>query len=322
MAKSSTYIWKLGLFVLIGISFFIVSIYFIGKNKNLFDRTFRLRSHFQNVSGLKVGNNVRFSGINVGTVKGIHFLSDTLVEVDLLIKEEIQPYIKKDAQASIGTDGLMGDKVLIILPGTPSNEMVEENAIIVSIKSIEFEDLIKSLNKSIQNAQIITQQLTEFSIKINKSEGPLNTILTDKEFAKQMVQTMNNLKSSSDEFAVFSKNLNTKKGSLSQIINDPEYAESIKKAIQNLENSTKEIEVFSKKLNDSKGILSKLIDNEQLAISLDTSLTNIEKGTKNLLELEEAAKHNFLLKGYFKKKEKESKQTKPVHPITNKKNIP
>ncbi|WP_300978735.1 MlaD family protein [Flavobacterium sp.] len=311
MVKSSNYTWKLGLFVLLGLSLFVVTIYFIGKNKNLFGSTFRLRSEFKNVSGLKIGNNVRFSGINVGSVKSIEFVSDSAVIVELSIKEEIQPYIKKDAQASIGTDGLMGDKVLTISPGTSSNEIVKDNATIVSVKAIELEDLMKSLQKSVDNAQIITLQLSEFSLKINKGKGALNKVLIDEEFANQIDQTMNNLKISSDEFAIFSKNMNNKNGTLSQLMTDPDYAVSIKKTVTNLEKSTHEIDVFSKKLNSSRGILSKLVDDERLATSLDSSLTNIEKGAKNLLEIEEAAKHNFLLRGFFRKKAKaEKKRTK------------
>jgi phospholipid/cholesterol/gamma-HCH transport system substrate-binding protein len=308
MVKSSNYTWKLGIFVLIGLILFVVTIYFIGKNKNLFDSTFRLRSEFKNVSGLKIGNNVRFSGINVGTVKNIAFVSDSAVIVELIIEEEIQPYIKKDAQASIGSDGLMGDKVLTISPGTSSNEMVKDNATIASAKAIELEDLMKSLQKSMDNAQIITLQLSEFSLKINKGKGALNKVLTDEEFANQIDQTMKNLKISSDEFAVFSKNMNNKNGTLSQLMTNPEYAVSIKKSLTNLEKSTHEIDVFSKKINSNSGILSKLVDDERLARSLDSSLTNIEKGSKNLLEIEEAAKHNFLLRGFFRKKAKAEKK--------------
>ncbi|MDI9311047.1 MAG: MlaD family protein [Limnohabitans sp.] len=304
MKKSSNYIWKLGMFVLFGLALFIVTVYFIGKSKNLFGSNFLLNSHFKNVSGLKVGNNVQFSGINVGTVKKIEFLSDSVVVVNLIIKEEVQKFIKIDAVARIGSDGLMGDKVLIILPGTSSNEIVKNNATISSSKSVEFEDLMKSLNKSVNNAEIITLQLSEFSYKINKGKGAINKILTDEEFANGLQNTLNNLQLSSNEFLDFTKKMNNKNGTLSRLITDPVYANSIEKTLLSLDNSATEINVFTKKLNNSKGILSKLISEERLAISLDSSLTNIEKGSKKLLEIEEAAKHNFFLRGFFKKKKK------------------
>ena len=207
MKKSSNYIWKLGLFVLLGSALFVVTVYYIGKNKNLFAATFQLKAQFKNVSGLKIGNNVRFSGINVGTVKKIEFISDSAVVVNLIIKEEVQQYIKTDAVASIGSDGLMGDKVLTISPGTSSNEIVKDKATIGSAKAVELEDLMKGLRKSVDNAEIITSQLSEFSIKINKGKGALNKVLTDEEFADGIQKTLANLQLSSDEFLVFTKNI-------------------------------------------------------------------------------------------------------------------
>jgi phospholipid/cholesterol/gamma-HCH transport system substrate-binding protein len=316
MKKSANYIWKLGMFVLLGITLFVVTIYFIGKNKNMFASTFHLKSQFKNVSGLKIGNNVRFSGINVGTVKNIEFVSDSSVVVDLIIKEEIQKFIKKDASASIGSDGLMGDKVLTISPGTSSNEIVKDNATIVSTQAVELEDLMKGLRKSVDNAQIITLQLSEFSLKINKGKGALNKVLTDEEFSNGISKTIANLETSSADFVVFTKNMNDKNGTLSKLMTNPNYANSIEKSLNNLEKSSNEFEVFTKKLNNDKGILSKLVSNERLATSLDSSLTNIEKGSKSLLEIEEAAKHNFLLRGFFnKKKRAEAKKKKEAEKL-------
>jgi phospholipid/cholesterol/gamma-HCH transport system substrate-binding protein len=304
MTKNKNYIWKLGLFVILGFTLFILAIYFIGNNKNLFGATFRLQAHFKNVSGLKVGNNVRFSGINVGTVKEIEFVSDSAVVVDLIIKDDVQKYIKTDAIASIGTDGLMGDKVLTISPGTSSNQIVKNNATIASAKAVELEDLMIGLRKSVDNAQIITLQLSEFSLKINKGKGALTKVLTDEEFANSIEATLQNLKKSSNEFAIFTTNMNDKNGTLSKLMTDPEYAYSIDRMLTNLEKSTKEFQHFSSKLNTEKGILSKLLSDERLANSIDSSLINIEKGSKKLIEIEEAAQHNFLLRGFFKKKEK------------------
>ncbi len=312
MTQNSNYTWKLGMFIIIGVILFMVSIYFIGNNKNLFSSTFQLKSHFKNVNGLKEGNNVRFSGINVGTVEGIEFISDSSVVVNIVIKQEVQQYIKTDAIASIGSDGLMGDKVLTISPGTSSNKMVSDNSTIRSFKAVDMEDLMKGLNKSVDNAQIITAQLSEFSTKINKGKGALNKVLTDEEFAKSFDITIQNLKASSEEFVQFTTNMNDKNGTLSKLMTDPKYANSIEKTLDNLEKSSNEFDVFTKKLNNDKGILSKLVSNERLAASLDSSLTNIEKGSKNLIEIEEAAKHNFLLRGYFKKKEKALEKKKEL----------
>ncbi|WP_394776170.1 MlaD family protein [Flavobacterium sp.] len=305
MKKKSDYIWKLGLFVIAALMIFLVAVYFIGKSQNLFGDTFHLKAKFKNVSGLKNGNNVLLSGITIGTVKEISFISDSTVVVDMIIREEVHQYIKTDAWASIGSDGLMGDKVLTISPKNSLAQVVKDGDMIASNEAVGMEDLIAGLKKSVENAQIITKQLSEFSYKINNGKGALSKVLTDENFANSIDVTMKNLKESSSEFAVFTKKINDKDGTLSKLMTDPYYANSIKKTLSGFEKSVTDLNVFTSKLNTGKGILPKLISDEKLAGSLDSTLTNLQTGSKNLIEIEQAAKQNFLLRGYFKKKKKE-----------------
>ncbi|OYU79751.1 MAG: organic solvent ABC transporter substrate-binding protein [Flavobacterium sp. BFFFF1] len=302
--KSSNYTWKLGMFVIMGLAAFFITIYFIGKSQNLFGSTFYLKSQFKNVSGLKVGNNVLLSGIDIGTVKDIQFVSDSAVVVGMTIRSEIQQYIKSDAMTSIGSDGLMGDKVVTISPGSASDKMIQDHATIASVEAIEIQDLMSGLKKSVDNAEIITKQLSEFSYKINNGKGALSKVLTDAEFAKSIDKTMTNLETGTDEFVAFTKKLNDKNGTFSKLMTDPSYANSIKKTLSGFEKSAADINVFTASLNNGKGIVSRLFTDETWATSLDSTMINLQTGTKKLNELEEAAKHNFLLRGYFRKQEK------------------
>lgn len=304
MKKKSNNTLKLGLFVVFSLAVFFVTVYFIGKSQNLFGDTFHLQAKFKNVSGLRIGNNVQLSGINIGTIKDIEFLSDSIVVVNMLIRSEIQQYIKTDAFATIGSDGLMGDKVLMISSGKKSQTVIKDNAMIASNETIGMEDLMNGLKKSIDNAEIITKQLSEFSYKINHGKGALSKVLTDEEFAKSIDKTMKNLETGSDEFVVFTRKMNDKDGTLSKLMTDPTYANSIKKTLSSFEKSANDITIFTAKLNNEKGIVSKLLTDEKMANSLDTTLTNLKTGSKKLIEIEEAVKHNFLLRCFFKKQEK------------------
>lgn len=195
MHKESQFTWKLGMFVSIGLVVFIAAIYFIGKRQNLFGSTFHLKSQFKTVSGLKVGNNVRFSGINVGTVDNIEIINDSTVVVGLIIEEEVQKFIKTDARASIGSDGLMGEKVLTIFPGTSSNKMVKDNDKIASSSAVEMDDLMKSVKISVDNAAVITYQLAEFTYKMNNGNGILSRLMNDKKMGDKVDATLTNLES-------------------------------------------------------------------------------------------------------------------------------
>ena len=208
MKKESGFTWKLGMFVIIGLVLFIGTIYFVGKQKNLFGNTFHLKAQFKTVSGLKEGNNVRFSGINIGTVNGIELITDTSVLVDMVIKNNVQQFIKTDAVASIGSDGLMGDKVLTITPGTGNAETVGNDALITSKSAVEMADIMNSLKTSVDNAGIITGQLAEVSFKINNGNGALSKLISDEGFSNSLRGTLTNLQASTDQFAKFTTNLN------------------------------------------------------------------------------------------------------------------
>ena len=263
MQKESGFTMKLGMFIIIGLVLFIAAIYLIGKQKNLFGSTFRLNAQFKTVSGLKVGNNVRFAGITVGTVDEISLLTDTSVEVHLLIKKEVQKFIKSDASVGIGSDGLMGDKVITITPGTYTKNAVKDNDVILSRKAIDMEDVMSSVKTSVDNAGIITAQLAQFTLKMNNGNGALSKLMTDQEFSNNIKNTLLHLQTSSGEFAK-----------------------------------------FTAKMNNGKGALSKMVSDEKFGKTLDSTMANLQASTKGLSENMEAAKHNFLLKGFFKKKKK------------------
>jgi phospholipid/cholesterol/gamma-HCH transport system substrate-binding protein len=213
MNKESGFTWKLGLFVILGLVVFTGTIYLIGKQQYLFGSTFHLKVQFKTVSGLKEGNNVRFSGINVGTINAIELITDTSVMVDLVIKKNIQQFIKTDAIASIGSDGLMGDKVLTITPGIGNSGSVKNNDMIGSKSAVEMSDIMGGLKASVDNAAVITAQLAQFSYKINNGNGALTRLISDEGFGNSLKGTLTNLQTSTDEFAKFTTNLN--KGSLS-----------------------------------------------------------------------------------------------------------
>ncbi|MGZ3776975.1 MAG: MlaD family protein, partial [Mucilaginibacter sp.] len=108
---------KIGVFVIAGLTVLVLAIFLIGNKKSLFSNTFNVQGKFKNVNGLQVGNNARFAGINVGIVQEIQIVNDTTVNVVLTLNDNVRKFIKKDAKLSIGSDGLMGDKLVIILPG-------------------------------------------------------------------------------------------------------------------------------------------------------------------------------------------------------------
>lgn len=188
---------KLGLFIAGGIILFVVTIFIIGKQKNLFNPVFRLTTAFYNVSGLEVGSNIRFSGINVGTVDNIIIINDTTVRVEMLIRKDVQQFIKADCQASIGSAGIIGDRQIVITQGTSNAPLAKDGQQILSIEPIETDAIMKSLKVTADNAEIISNQLAEIMINVNSGNGTLGRLIQDSTIAENINQTIVNLKRSS-----------------------------------------------------------------------------------------------------------------------------
>jgi phospholipid/cholesterol/gamma-HCH transport system substrate-binding protein len=188
---------RLGIFISIGLLMFVLAIFIIGKQKNLFNPVFTITTSFHNVSGLLVGNNVRFSGINVGTIDQIRIANDSTVVVYLLVKQEVQQFIKADCQASISSDGLIGDKVLVINQGSFDAPVAKDGQAIASLEPIETDQIMASLQVTAGNAEIITDQLAQIMMKVNSGKGTLGRLIQDTAIAENINATIKNLKSSS-----------------------------------------------------------------------------------------------------------------------------
>ncbi len=195
--QSSTFKIRLGLFVAVGLALFILAIFVIGKQKNLFDPVVSLHARFSNVSGLQVGNTVRFSGINVGTVDNIRILNDTTVQVTMMIKEDVKKFIKTDSEVGIGSEGIIGDRLLTISSGSPGAPVVKNNQLLASYEPIETDEIMQSVHITAGNAAVATQELGEILFKINNGEGTLGRLLNDEKIADNLDATIGNLKTSS-----------------------------------------------------------------------------------------------------------------------------
>lgn len=187
---------RLGLFVIGGLTLFILAIFIIGKQKNLFNPVFNLKTKFHNVSGLKVGNNIRFSGINIGTVDNISIINDSTVEVDMLIKKDVWKFISADCLVRIGSEGIIGDRLLIIGGGNSHSGLAKEGQTLLSSEPLETDAILSSIKVTASNIEIITGELAEITTKINSGKGTLGRLIYDTKIAENLNQTIVNLKSS------------------------------------------------------------------------------------------------------------------------------
>jgi phospholipid/cholesterol/gamma-HCH transport system substrate-binding protein len=191
---------KLGVFVSITIMLFIVMIYFIGKRQQLFSNTFRVSGIFFDISGLQVGNNVRFSGINVGIIENIQQVTDSTVQVDMLIMEDTRKFIKKNAVAIIGSDGLMGSKLIMIIPGATGKKIVMHNDVIETIQTVSMDDILLSLKVTTDNAANITGNLAVIMTNMREGKGTIGKLLMDSVLAENVDRALINIEQGAGGF--------------------------------------------------------------------------------------------------------------------------
>lgn len=290
---------RLGLFVAVGLALFVVAIFIIGKQKNLFNPVYKLSTTFYNVSGLQVGNNVRFSGINVGTVDRISIINGSTVMVDMLIRKEIKQFIKSDCKVAVGSEGLIGDRLLIISQGSADAPLADGDKLLSSTEPVETDAIIASLQVTAGHTEIITKQLAEVMLKLNSGRGTLGRLIHDTIIAENINQTIGNFQNTSSEMK---ETMAATKEDISAIM------ESIQATADNAQVSTKQLENIMVSINSGNGTLGRLLRDTVTSQNIDVTILNLKNSSKGLGENMEALKHNFLLRGYFKKKAKEEER--------------
>ncbi|QED36585.1 MCE family protein [Antarcticibacterium arcticum] len=320
MAKNSSRNVLLGIFVITGMIIFVAGVYFIGARQNLFGNTTRIHSVFKNVNGLQLGNNVRYSGVNVGTVKGITILNDTAILVDMVIDDKAIALIRKNSQATTGSDGLVGSMIINIIPGNDgSTQFVKAGDTIPSISKIATADMLTTLNITNENAALLTADLLKITTAINKGEGVLGGLIKDDAMYTDFKQSIANLNQTS-RAALTSVNrlnkilaeVNYKESAAHVLLSDTVAAGKISSLLNQLEESSREIHSITENLNEfsvtlkeGEGALNFVMKDTTFANNLDNTLQNVEEASVKFNENMEALKHNFFFRGYFRKLERQ-----------------
>jgi phospholipid/cholesterol/gamma-HCH transport system substrate-binding protein len=317
MEKTNSEKLRLGIFMLVGSILFIAIVYIIGSKQQLFGNTEKIQAVFYNVNGLQIGNNVRYSGINVGTVREISMLNDTAILIEMAINRKSFQFIKKNANISIGTDGLVGNMVVNIEPNKGESEPILPGDVLIGTKKVQADDMINTLSTTNTNAALLTSDLLKITNEIMNGQGTIGLLLNDKEVASDLKESILELKFTSQAARKSIQSLESlihsldKKDNLVGLLKDTVVARHIINIVVTLEKSTKKMDTVVHNLNlavlnakDGKGAINYLSNDPNLVKKIDTTMTNINESSKLLNENLEALKHNFLFKAYFKKRGK------------------
>lgn len=315
-----------GAFIAIALAIFIVTVFTLGGEKKSFTRKFTAKLIFSEINGLKKGNNVWFDGVKIGTVTKIELTAPSKVEVTVSIEKKSQPFIKQNALAKIGSDGFLGNKIVIIYGGTADVASIEDNGYLIALKdSVSTESMLATLQMSNKNLLEITSNIKDIIQQIKSGEGVAGRLITDSLLGSNLQVALNDFKSiaakgrrSIGNIESFTNRIDAHGSSVNKLLADTVLYDSVRMAIialkttmQKANDVAEKLTVFSTNLANVSGRLidtsntaGMVLHDQQTADDIRVIIQNLKTSSKKLDEDLEAMQHSFLLKGYFKKNNK------------------
>jgi len=312
---------KLGIFVVTGLALFLVAVFFIGSENNIFSRTFTVSAVFRNVEGLKAGDNVWLSGVKIGTVSDVRIVSEGQVVVNLSLKDRQNQFIQTDALASIGSDGLVGSKIVVIRPGK-SMETVSDEDTLNTVSPTDTQDLMNLAKDVGENTRSLTSDLRIIASRINDGQGIVGELLNDGTIAQEIRAAVVNLRTTGTNTARASaqlqsliSDLRAGPGLLPMLVSDTAYAQSFQQFLTNLEKVSmnagevsESLQNLALKMNDDHNAVGVLLADSVVADQLKNTVENAAQASYKLDENMEALQHNFLFRRYFRKQERRERR--------------
>jgi phospholipid/cholesterol/gamma-HCH transport system substrate-binding protein len=294
---------KLGIFIFLGSTLLVILIFLLGNKDQLFTSTFTLKAYFKNTEGLRNGASVRFGGIDIGAVKDIQILNDTTgrVEITMRVKDDVKRFIKKDSRASIETEGLVGNKIVMITMGSVNTDEIADGGVILSKEPLSFADIIEETQGIMAYTKDMTKNLAEIVYKVNQGEGTIGKIIND----DKLYTAATNLTNTAD------KNLNSITTDMKGIIAlFDELGKGVEDVVSNVNKIVSRVDSVLVGVSEGKGLLGSLVsDKGKEGKSLNQILDNLVVVTEDaktsasrLAENMEALKHNWLFKSYFEER--------------------
>lgn len=310
MKESKSRSLKLGIMVTVGLALFAWGIYYLGSQRKLFSSSVTVKSYFNNVSGLVEGNKVRYSGITVGSVSEISIVSDSTILVEMTIDQKTRKFIRKDSKVEINSDGLMGNKIVNILPGTASAGSVSDEEFLMSIDPIELEDVLLEVKGVIKEGRRVTNNLIEITNKINNGSGDLALLLNDNTITTRINDIGDELTQTTENVNSITSKIDNGDGDLGRLINDTTITTEMHKLVRKFndvslvtDSITNEFLVFSRELNTGNGVITRLVYDQEMANHLDTTIVKAGEGIEEVVEAAETIEKSWIF-NLFSKKDK------------------
>ncbi len=276
-----------GIFVTFGIIIFISAIYLVGKKEYLFGSPIKISAIFIDVKGVRAGDKVRLSGIEIGTVNSVAFLNDNRVLIQMSIDQQQVSHVKKDAHATIGSEGLMGSKVIMIIDGSLQSDPVAEFDTLVTVEQIDMDDILLEVNKSSKNIAIVSEELVQITQKINRGDGIFGKIFTDTTLTRNLDDATRNIAFITENLHFISEQVNRGEGIIGKLFADTILASGLGSAGQNINEIAVNFRDITEQVNKGEGVFGRLFTDTSLTNNLFATSENLKSTSNSLMKLTE-----------------------------------
>ncbi|MDQ6828091.1 MAG: MlaD family protein [Gemmatimonadota bacterium] len=257
--KRSTFItWdqlKVGAVIVAAIAIMTVAIIKLGSNAGLFAKRYELVAFMPNANGLQVGGGVTVAGQLVGVVRKIEFLpptTDTTKHLKLTvgINEAVREQIRADSKAKLRTQGLLGDKIFDISPGSPKYNALTAGDTVAVTESLDYDQVIAQASGAVGDMVSLTHDLRAITGGIVRGDGTLGQLLTSRTLYDELTGTLNQTNQ-------LLKRMQKPDGTFGRLVDDPTL-------YNHMLALTSSLDTLTRALNSRSGTFGKLVYDDSL----------------------------------------------------------
>lgn len=310
-----------GIFVFIGIAILVTGVLTLGGQQKKFIQTIHVKAVFDDIGGLQIGNNIWFSGVKIGTVRKINFYGDAQVEVEMNLDKKVIDFIRKDSKATLSSDGLIGNKIIVIYGGSTSAPVVEEGDLLESVMPLDTDKMMETLQVNNANLVQITNDLKVLTSKLAAGEGIVGAVMTDSVLADNFRSIISNLHRASQtstkmltDLNSFTSKINQKGNLFNELTTDTEMVGELRQTMESLKNTaansqelTQKLEGIADKFDAADNTMGMLLNDPEFALELKNTMTNADSATFNLNRGMKALEYTWPFNRGFKRQAKAEK---------------
>jgi phospholipid/cholesterol/gamma-HCH transport system substrate-binding protein len=256
----------------------VVMILNLEEGMGLISRQTQYRALVDHTQGLKVGSPVRMNGVDVGNVHRIAIAAERpQVEISFTVDTIAAPHIREDGAVVIRPMGLLGDKFLEVLPGSPAKPPRPPGSLLSGKAEADLMALASDASVTFNEVNAAVRELHRILAGINEGQGTASKLLTDPTLYDRSQRLLEKLETASDKGVSLLSKVEKGEGTIGQLVSDRELYNRANQALRDLTELTA-------RLNDRNGTLRKLADPalyarlDQLATRGEDLVGKVEKG--------------------------------------------